>query len=201
MPLFTVGHSNHTSDYFLSLLRRHDITAICDVRSAPRSRMNPQFDQNELREFLKSNGIEYVFLGASLGARPKERECYKDGRALYSLISETPAFKRSLDRVRKGADSFNLALMCAEHDPITCHRTIMVCRHVDDLSINHILSDGSIESHDNALVRLVKTLGVKGTMTESNRSIINAAYDIQGSRICYAEPNSTQSAAPMEILL
>lgn len=201
MPLFTIGHSTHSSDYFLSLLRRHDITAICDVRSSPRSRMNPQFNQSELRNTLNENGIEYVFLGASLGARPKDRNCYVNGRALYSLISKTPSFVKSLERVRNGSKKYNLALMCAERDPITCHRTIMVCRHLTDITINHIVSDGSLESHESSIRRLVKLLGVRGDVSHENEGIIDAAYDIQSNRICYAETEQNKSIVSVEKLL
>lgn len=201
MSLFTVGHSTHSADYFMALLRRHNITAICDVRSSPRSRMNPQFDQGELRDTLKGKGIEYVFLGASLGARPKDRACYVDGRALYELISKTPQFLNSLNRIRTGSTNYNIALMCAERDPITCHRTIMVCRYLTDLSINHILSDGSIEPHDSSMRRLIRLLGVKGEVGDENPSIIEAAYDIQGSRISYSEGEKQTSSQPMDKLL
>jgi uncharacterized protein (DUF488 family) len=163
--------------------------------------MNPQFDQNELRDTLKGHGIEYVFLGASLGARPKDRSCYVSGRALYSLISKTPQFVKSLERVRNGSEKYNLALMCAERDPITCHRTIMVCRHLTDMPINHIISDGTLETHDASIRRLIRLLGVKGEVSEDNKSIIEAAYDIQASRICYTEAEHNRPASVIEKLL
>jgi uncharacterized protein (DUF488 family) len=56
-------------------------------------------------------------------------------------------FQEGLERVRKGAARFNLALMCTEKDPIQCHRTILVCRHLraKDTTIKHILEDGELE--------------------------------------------------------
>ena len=73
--LYTVGHSTHTATKFSELLAKHNISAICDVRSAPYSRMNPQFNKETLQNDLKENGIAYVFLGQELGARSDNPDC------------------------------------------------------------------------------------------------------------------------------
>jgi uncharacterized protein (DUF488 family) len=202
MPLFTIGHSTHSEDYFLSLLKKHNINAVCDVRSSPKSRVNPQFDRDQIRTSLHRSNIEYVFLGASLGARPDNKSCYVNGKALYSLISQTPQFQTSIARVRKGAEGFNLALMCAEKDPITCHRTIMVCRYLTEFDIQHVLADGSIEPHNDSMKRLIKILGVRGEVSDDNKSVIESAYEIQGSRICYTDERQLeQTTLSMDNLL
>lgn len=67
--VFTIGHSTHTQDRFIDLLATHRITAVCDVRSAPYSRVNPQFNRDPLQHALKTAGIAYRFLGQELGAR------------------------------------------------------------------------------------------------------------------------------------
>ena len=64
--IFTIGHSTHTQEYFIGLLSRHGITALCDVRSKPYSRMNPQFNRQELKQSLQECGITYVFLGGAI---------------------------------------------------------------------------------------------------------------------------------------
>src|SRR5258708_18372462 len=72
--LFTVGHSNHSIERFMELLRQHDIEVIVDVRSNPASSRNPQFNRESLKASLGEAGIKYLFLGKELGARRSERE-------------------------------------------------------------------------------------------------------------------------------
>ena len=72
--IYTIGHSTHVIDVFLELLRRHDITAVADMRSAPFSRFNPQFHKKTLQGTLAAHGIKYIFLGGELGARGVLRE-------------------------------------------------------------------------------------------------------------------------------
>ena len=67
--IFTIGHSNHSLERFLELLKQHRIEAVCDVRSSPYSRMNPQFNRENLKQSLREVNITYVFLGRELGAR------------------------------------------------------------------------------------------------------------------------------------
>src|SRR5665213_2793269 len=117
--LFTVGHSDLEAPEFLSLLTRHGIDTIADVRSQPYSRFNPQFNRETLAALLKRSGIEYVFTGRELGARRAERESYREKQARYDLIARLPAFQEGLDRLRRGIAVHRIALMCAEKDPIT----------------------------------------------------------------------------------
>lgn len=158
MQLFTVGHSNHSVEKFLNLLKRNRVSAIADVRSSPFSRRSPHFNQASLRKSLASEGVSYVFLGEELGARSKNPECYVDGKARYELIAATEEFAVGLDRILKGVKHHKIALMCAEQDPITCHRAILVCKHLKNagLDIQHILKTGDLESHEHLEQRLVK---------------------------------------------
>lgn len=158
MQIFTVGHSNHSTEKFLSLLKQHGVTAVADVRSSPFSRRFPHFNQSLLRNSLSSEDISYVFLGEQLGARPKDPECYVEGKARYELIASTEAFTAGLERIFKGAKHHQIALMCAEQDPVTCHRSILVCKHLKNtgLDIKHILKTGDLEPHEHLEQRLLK---------------------------------------------
>lgn len=158
MELFTIGHSNLSIEAFVLLLQKHQITAVVDVRSHPFSRYLPHFNQSEIKASLSSVGIQYVFLGKELGARPEDLSCYDlSGKALYERIAATPLFSEGIQRLLKGAASYKVSLMCAEKDPMTCHRTILVCHKVKDFNvqINHILSDGNLESHQDLEARLL----------------------------------------------
>lgn len=190
MPeLFTIGHSTQSWEQFIELLVRHRIEAIGDVRSSPYSARFPQYDREILDRALRAANIRYVFLGDELGARRAERECYVDGVARYDRIARTPAFRAGLERVQTGVARFRLALMCAEKDPLECHRTILVCRQFrSDMDIQHILGDGSIETHADAETRLLAEEKVPGADFFTPREeLIAQAYDRRGGKIAYHE--------------
>jgi uncharacterized protein (DUF488 family) len=189
-PVFTIGHSNLEFAKFVALLRQHNIQAVADVRSSPYSQFNPQFNREILQRTLQEHGIPYVFLGDELGARRAERECYLNGRADYELISRTPAFRRGIERVVQGAAKVRLALMCAEKDPLDCHRCILVSPHLRErgLSVHHILADGTIESHEQAEARLLHLFELPDRdLFHSAEEITAEAYRLQGDRIAYHE--------------
>jgi uncharacterized protein (DUF488 family) len=188
--LFTIGHSDHETMEFLALLSRHGVSAIADVRSHPYSRFHAQFNREIMAEWLGRAGVQYAFLGKELGARRTERESYHGNQARYDLISRLPAFGEGLDRLRRGISAHRIALLCAEKDPITCHRTVLVCRHLrsDPIEIRHILEDGSIESTEQAEARLLDAVGLPPTHLFCDRSeLIEQAYDLQAERIAFTE--------------
>ena len=200
MPdLFTIGHSTHAAEKFLELLRAHRIDAIGDVRSSPFCAWTPQFNRTALESTLRAADIHYVFLGDELGARRAEREAYLDGIAHYERVAKLPAFQTGLERVRKGARKFRLALMCAEKDCLECHRTVLVCRHLRrDLNIAHIQDDGSLEVHRDAEARLMKEEKIPQTdLFMSEADLIERAYDQRGPKIAYREnePEKDPNAA------
>lgn len=207
--LFTVGHSNLNIETFISLLQQHGITAVADVRSHPYSRRFPHFSQPALKTSLLNAGINYVFLGRELGARPEDLSCYDiTGKALYERIAATDLFSTGIQRLLKGAETYKIALMCAEKDPITCHRTILVCRQLRkfDLQINHILSDGNLETHQQLETRLLAKFNKS---EEPNQPIqltlfelepakpkaidIEAAYNRQGNQIAYVKDSQSSN--------
>src|SRR5262245_25862717 len=119
--LFTIGHSNHPIERFVALLQQHTIAAVADVRSVPYSRRHPQFSREALARSLAAAGIDYLFLGDALGARPKDPACFVDGRADYDRIAARPEFAAGFARVRAEAGRARVALMCAEREPLDCH--------------------------------------------------------------------------------
>jgi uncharacterized protein (DUF488 family) len=158
MPtIFTIGHSNHPRGRFLELLRGAEITALADVRTTPFSRRHPQFNRPALTEALQQTGIAYVFLGEALGGLRKNPALLRDGAPDYDKVAATDLFQQGLDRVIDGAARHRVALMCAEREPLDCHRFLLVSRHLAlrGARINHILGDGSIEEHDQTLRRLL----------------------------------------------
>ena len=193
--LFTIGYSPHILDSFLRVLHKHQITAVADVRSSPYSQFKPEFNKDQLAEFLNKNGIAYVFLGDLCGARVEDPSCYVNGKVDYTLVAENPKFKEGLKRIINGMEKYRIALMCAEKDPITCHRTILICRNLTDKGINikHIMSNGRTEDHKDSEQRLLKLFGLNHPdMFRSEQQRLNDAYIRQGEKIAYetAEPTS-----------
>jgi uncharacterized protein (DUF488 family) len=208
--LFTIGHSNLSEENFIHHLKRHNITALGDVRSHPYSRYLPHFCRDYLKYLLKKNNIQYVFLGEQLGARPSDEDCYVEGKAVYEKIANTVAFKQGLERIKIGSEKHKIALMCAEKDPITCHRAILVCQYLRDfdLDIHHILLNGELESHSQLEDRLLASLdllpkpqvqlsifdevnnAINTLINTPREELVTKAYKQQGNKVAYIEPEN-----------
>lgn len=147
--IFTIGHSNHPVDVFIGLLQDAGITALADVRSAPWSKRWPQYRKAELKDALAKAGIAYVWLGDALGGKPKDPALWHDGRPARELISASPAFALAIERLVKGMETHRIAIMCAEKDPLNCHRTHLVTPALiaRGIEVRHLLADGSSISH------------------------------------------------------
>ena len=139
----TIGHSNHPLERFLDLLKGGGVKLLVDVRSMPYSRRFPQFGRERLVQSLSAAGILYRYEGAALGGKPK------DG-AGYEALAERPEFKEALDRLIAGSADTTLCLMCAEKEPLDCHRTVLVARRLAErgVAVEHLLADGGTRAHD-----------------------------------------------------
>lgn len=202
MELFTIGHSTHSLERFLELLAVYGITAVADVRSSPYSRYNPQFNRETLQKELKRKGLQYVFLGRELGPRSDDPACYIEGKVQYNLLAGTDLFRKGLERLKKGMESFRIALMCAEKDPVTCHRAILICRHLrgNGLKISHILEDGSLEDNEDSIKRLMKLLKIQDThLFKAREEIIQDAYDMQSERIAYGPEQDRENGLQNDV--
>ena len=199
--VLTIGHSNHPFPDFLALVKASGVDVIVDVRSSPFSRTNPQYNRRSLARMLRANGIRYLFLGNELGARPSDPSCFVNGRVSYSLLARTDAYERGIARVRKGATVCRLALMCAEKEPLNCHRTILVARSLEEggIVVKHILANGHLESHSDTMRRLITHLRLdpleQDDLFRPQSERIAEAYRIQSTRIAFVNKRS-KSAKP-----
>src|SRR5260370_2152671 len=153
--VYTIGHWNGPAERLVVLLIQHGVGGVADVRWHPYSCFNPQFTREDLARVLKAYGLEYVFLGHELGARSSNSACYRDGRAQYSLIAKTPLFEQGIERLQAAMEDRRVAILCAEKEPLTCHRSILIGRylHERDFDVRHILEDSSLEDHTAFLLR------------------------------------------------
>ncbi len=193
MTLFTIGHSAHPLAVFLELLRQHSISAVADVRSAPYSRYCPHFGKDALFRSLGDTDIKYVFLGRELGGRSGDPSCYENGRIRYSRLVRRPEFRDGIERLKKGAADHRVALMCAEREPLECHRTILVSPVLEEegLPVAHIHADGRLESHEEAMDRLIDLVGLSyDDLFRSREEIVAEALLRQEGRVAYWDAES-----------
>ena len=186
--IYSIGHSNHSLEQFLELLHPHNIEVVSDVRSSPRSRYRPHFNQRALAAALAGASIQYEYLGKELGARPDDPVCYINGRVSYQRLAAREEFAAGLARVNEESQTLRLALLCAERDPLTCHRAILVGRSLRGLQVEtlHILADGTLETQDAIEHRLCDLFKLAPNLFESEAEVIERAYDLQAERIAYA---------------
>ena len=186
--ILTVGHSNHEVQVLINLLRKHGVTAVADIRSTPYSAATPQFDRENLKPKLQSEGFKYVYLGDELGAHPQDPACYKDGKVQYRLQAKTLLFRQGLQRVISGAQKHRIALVCVEKDPLKCHRSVLIARELEAQSVDvaHILADGSIESHSDAMDRLLKESKLdRADLFRTREELVEEACTRQEHRVAY----------------
>ncbi|MEH3022981.1 MAG: DUF488 domain-containing protein [Pseudomonas oryzihabitans] len=181
--ILTLGHSNHPLARYVELLKAQGVTAVADVRSQPYSRHVPQYRREALREGLAAAGIAYVFLGAELGARSPEPAHYEQGRVRYDRLAASAPFQRGLVRLEQGQAHWRIALLCAERDPLTCHRGLLVapCLVRRGLAVRHIHPDGRLESQVELEDRLLAASGLAdGDLFSSREERLKQAYARHG---------------------
>jgi uncharacterized protein (DUF488 family) len=147
----TIGHSNHTVEHFLGLLKSHEVQVVVDTRSQPYSKYATQFDHEPLKGSLQDAGIRYLYLGRELGGRPDGDEFYDDvGHVLYDRVAATTVFREGLTRLERGIREYKVALLCAEENPAACHRRLLVSRVLIDhgIQVEHIRGDGRIQTEE-----------------------------------------------------
>ncbi len=147
MIVFTIGHSSHTTETFLALLKQHHIACLVDVRSSPYSRYAPQFNREALAAALQSAGLTYRFAGDHLGGKPKDITLHGDsGAPDYDRMAASPLFQKGLDRLCQLAAAEPTVILCSEADPAACHRERLVGRalRARGVTVRHIMPDGSL---------------------------------------------------------
>jgi uncharacterized protein (DUF488 family) len=166
------------------------MTAIADVRTAPYSRLSPHFNKEALRQELRQAGSAYVFLGQELGGRPKDKQLFENGVADYEKMARGAQFAKGLARVIEGARRHRIAMMCSEHDPLDCHRCLLVGRvlHERGVTVRHILSNGVIVDQEQIEQRLMSLARqADADLFDSHDERRALAYRERASRVAYTE--------------
>ena len=150
--VYTIGHSNHLPEVFVQLLTHAKIDVVVDVRSNPGSPWVSYANPRHLKSLLREAGIQYLYLGDSLGGRPENADCYDQltGKADYQTIRKTPLFRQGLSRLLENLERYRTCIMCAEEDPSSCHRNLLIgeaLRH-ESVRILHIRGTGQIQTDE-----------------------------------------------------
>jgi len=202
-PLFTVGHSNLDFLPFVKLLKDHSVDLLIDVRSQPRSSRFPQFSQPGFDKMIEDAGIRYLFLGEELGGRPDDPDAYRqDGVVDYRARRKSYAFHAGVERVLNELQRASCALLCAEEDPLECHRFLMICPELVRMGIRplHIRKGSETESQSESLSktesqedaenRLLAAHGFGGVAADtlfpqSRTEALEEAYDLQAGKFAF----------------
>jgi len=168
--LYTIGHSNQEMSDLLGILIRHEIHLVCDVRSRPGSFRFPQFNREPLMAQLAAAKIIYQFFGDQFGGRPIDSRYYRaDGLVDYAARRTAPDFLEATDRLTGLLQSQNLVLMCAEEDPLHCHRFLLICPALVQRGIVplHLRRGAALETHRDAEDRLLQLHGFADVTSNS----------------------------------
>ncbi len=161
--MFTVGHSNQTMERFVSLLERHEVEVIVDVRSHPFSKYSTQFDLDAIKPQLEKAGLRYLYMGKELGGMPRDEKFQtSDGQVDYLKLSSSQLFQDGIKRLLTGRRKFRIALMCGEENPTSCHRRHLIgaALRFHGIELRHIRADGRLDNEDDLKAGESKSAGV-----------------------------------------
>ena len=191
--IYTIGHSTLPVEHFVELLAQAGIQAVADVRSNPYSRRNPQFNRESLKYTFNTHGIANSYLGEELGGRPKAPQFYCDGIADYRRMRAAPAFETGLARLHTGMRNYRIAIMCAEQNPLHCHRCLLVGRalHEQGKAVAHLLHDGALVTQQDIEAELLRLFAKQDEdLFAPVEERIDAAYWAQNRSNAFTAPGT-----------
>jgi uncharacterized protein (DUF488 family) len=198
--VLSIGHSNIPQERFLAMLRAAGVNSIVDVRTLPYSRFAPWFSQKRLAAALSASGVGYAAMGEALGGRPVDPKLYCGDVADYEKMAAQPEFQAGLDRVVEAAARARICILCAEREPLDCHRCLLVARRLNErgLAVGHIHHDGLIEPHAATEQRLLALEGDDQScdlFASGQRERLAAAYRRRARAVAFRRKTSAPRAA------
>ena len=186
--LLSIGHSNLPAERFVQMLQNAGVSAVADVRSVPASRFCPWFSREPLAARLARGGIAYAFHGGALGGRPRDQGLYCDGAADYEAMAMQADYRAGLDQLIEVAKNATVCMLCAEREPLDCHRCLLLARGLRErgLNVGHILHSGTIEPHTATEQRLLALDAESCDLFASGQTMrLAAAYRRRARAIAY----------------
>jgi uncharacterized protein (DUF488 family) len=154
LTLYTIGHGNRSAHELVALLQEAGVRTLADVRAVPRSRRNPQFDSETLRETLEPTDITYHWAGRQLGGRRPARNgsphlaLADEGLRAYADYMDGREFERAAAQLMNLVRRAPTAILCAERDPMNCHRSLIADYLVlAGVRVIHLIDTGDSREH------------------------------------------------------
>ncbi len=152
IPIYTIGYGNRSIEEFVGLLQQYNIKFLADIRSQPYSRYNPDFSKDALEKRLKQANIRYIFMGDTLGGRPRDDTSYQeDGRVDYEKVAEKDFYLKGISYLHTAWNKqLRIVLMCSEAKPQACHRSKLIGKTLGKQNINvaHIDETGVVKTQE-----------------------------------------------------
>ena len=157
--VLSIGHSQHEPEYFIKMLKEHNVNYVLDVRSVPYSQFASDYNRENIKALLSEHSINYSYMGNFFGARPLDKNLYsKEGYLDFKKARQSIPFIKGYNNVLKGIQQGNrIAFMCTEKDPMDCHRAILVTKAFSDsgIRVEHIMADNTIQTQEDLNLRLL----------------------------------------------
>lgn len=194
MPsIYTIGYATKPVELFMTHLRQHHIDVLVDIRSVPYSKVFHDYHQEAIQQYVRSRGIKYLYLGEELGPRSKDPSHYDEtGQVQFDRLMQSSLFLQGIERLKLGLEKgFKIALMCAEKDAATCHRSLLVGYFLhrnaptEDLQVLHIDHQGELEEQSVLEQRLLGLHALGDDLFMSSEEALLQAYQQQLAETSY----------------
>lgn len=193
--IYTIGYTAFNINKFVAVLKKYNISCVIDVRSSPVSQYYPDYNKDVLERALKSSSIYYRNYIEEFGARQNNKRYYtKDGYLDFKKFTKSEAFQKGFRKITDSMEQgYIFALMCAEKDPINCHRNIMVASEFfrKGYEVKNIMPDGSFQTQPEIENRLLdmyfpnrNQLSLLGEIL-NDKELISQAYEKRNAEIGY----------------
>jgi len=196
--IYTIGYASKPIELFISQLKQYSIDVVADIRSVPYSKVFHDYHQDVIRQHLEKSHIRYVYLGNELGPRSKDDSHYDEtGQVQFDQLMQSDLFLRGISRLKTGlGKGFEIALMCAEKDAATCHRSLLVGYFLNrnnfsgESDIWHINHSGELENQADLESRLLELQTVGNDLFMSKQECQHHAYQQQLKSTSYRKPDN-----------
>lgn len=160
VPIYTIGYGARTIEQLLTVLHAQQIAFVIDVRSAPYSRYKPEFNKDALQREIQTHQIRYTYMGDTLGGRPSDPDCYREGKVDYDRVRQKEFYLQGIRRVQQAfARQLRVVLLCSEGKPENCHRSKLIGETLTELGIPVLHIDENDQLLDQAEVIARLTAG------------------------------------------
>ena len=184
ISIYTIGYGNRSIEEFVELLQQYHIKFLADIRSQPHSRFKPEFSKDVLEQQLMQHHIRYIFMGDTLGGRPKDPLCYVDGKVDYARVREKPFYQQGISYLHTAWEKqLHVALMCSEAKPQECHRSKLIGNTLieQDIEVAHIDETGEIKTQQQ--INEILTNGQLLLFDQEPLTTLNEKISINGQKI------------------